>query len=773
MKFFTHLILIVLFLPFVSFAQTPNPVFNWVQQEISPDNTLKKMTVSGSKAIIAGYGNSLFKSTDNGNSWSAVNLFNPEYNLLDLSIKGNVGYMAGSREKLYDASPNVYANGIILATTDGGASWKNIDLSKLGTGDDPALNPNTTLGYGWDFGAVETINDSIAYCALRWFEYGGSDHSGIFKTADSAKTWTNISGDLQGAVVTAITAAGNDVYIGGNKLLYKTTPESNELTDIFSSLNSNGKGYVTDITAAGDTEVYITTTANGVYYTNDGSTFSKFGTLTGGWDIYKVNDSTLVVGGSKNKSYVSTDKGITWNTLGITTPIWEVPGIVNDSLWLLADTTIYKIAVSGLTTGNYNMITQTVGKDNLMKAYINGNHVIVTGNDLSFAVSNDAGISWTNGETPEIPAFTDFLKEIDYNGLSSIGDTSYLCFNRIKFVDYETANDIYWSGGIFYTEDNWETFQSLDVSKIGSADADDPAKNPNYKDCNGVNISLVKYLGNGVVLAAVNWYDLQDKHSGIFRSADNGSNWTMITDDFGANYVQDIEVLGDIMYIAGNKILLKSEDGGETFTDIYANLDEDSDDAMFINAVRLGEDNKVFIVTSTDGIYLSNDGGATFTATSSATGSNDFYQLDKNSYIFMGTTSKTMFTNDGGVNWVDCSPGATIFGIGGIYNDKLYALGKGSVYTVNISDLDISTSVKPVISNNELSILYKNASVELVSSGSNIDCCRIYSITGKLVRTTKPASASCEFFNSSFSPGIYIISSEAGGKTYMNKVVFK
>ncbi len=778
MKNFTLLTILSL-LSVITFGQ--EATFNWVQTELNPGHNLKTMSSKGNEAFIAGYGNSLFTTADNGENWKAVNIFKAEYSFPDFSIKGNTGYAVGSRVQLYDASHDVYTNGIILKTNDAGATWTNIDLNSLNNGGDASVNPTDTLCYGLDFLAVETVNDSVAYCALRWNEYteaGKNDHVGIFKTADSAKSWINISGDLGSTYIKSIVYNDSEVFIGGNKYFMKTTPDSNELTDIFASLNGGGSEYIWDITLRGDSELYVTTSTKGVFYSTDGGeTFNKFGTITSAWDTYRLNDSTVVVGGGSNKSYVTTDNGTTWNSLGISTSIWEIAGEVNDSLYLLAGATIYKIAVSDITSGNYSFNTQDVAYGNLNDAYIDGDKVFIVGNDLSFVTSTDGGQNWSDVTIPEIAPYTELMENIDFVASGWAGDTAYLSLNRVKFVDYSDKDDIYWSGGIIYSTDNWETYKTVDVAKVGKANETDPAMNPNHEKCNAVNPSYLIDLGNKTLLLWAGWFDYSTgakvEHSMVFKTEDTGKNWTPFTEDLGSNYLQDIAIDGDLIYLGGKDLLLKSTNAGASFTNIYPNLDIDEDDDMFINSVWIGDEGEVFVTTSVDGVYKSVDGGDTFTQISDASGSTVFYKFDHNSYIFLGSTSgKSLFTNNDGETWQACHPGAAVFDIN-IYNEKLYAIARGSIYTVDLNDLELTTSSPLITNSNVIKLQYHTDHINVVSSNNYIESCYVYSMSGKLVNIVKPNSNICRLNNYDYKPGLYIISAEVEGQKYVDKVVFK
>ena len=379
-----------------------------------------------------------------------------------------------------------------------------------------------------------------------------------------------------------------------------------------------------------------------------------------------------------------------------------------------------------------------------------------------------------------------FLSEVDYNGLSAVGDEAYTCINRHYLVDYPSDSeeyDIYWSGGVFYTDDNWETYKSVDIKDLGDAYEDDPSLNPYHESCNGVNTSIIHYAGNDVVLLWARWYDYsgesRTEHSRIFKSVDSGKNWAPITQDYKGSYIRDIKSKGDTVYAVGKELLLVSTVAGTTtvedtaqFTNLYPNLDENEDDAMYIYTIVLGDDDEFFLTTSADSCWVTKDGGATFETIGNMKGAFDFYKFDNNSYIMMGSKG-SIFTNDGGDTWTECDPGKYIFEIGGVYNDKFYALAKSYIFTNDIANFDLITGIPSILSKAELNVAYGTTSIDLISTDGEIELCSMYTISGKLVLQAEPNNSIFRLNNNQFQTGIYIVNSVVEGKRYVNKIAFR
>jgi photosystem II stability/assembly factor-like uncharacterized protein len=787
MKNFT---LLMIFSVLAIFATAQTAVFDWQKTELSDGNILQKMTINGDHAAIAGNGNTFLTSNNGGESWNNLNLVKANFNLTGISIKNNVGYIVTSRDALYDAYQDPLVNGVLLKTTDEGETWTTIDTVVFEPSDDPTLSPGAELCFGLDYSAIETINDTVAYCAARWYEYelgGKEDHSGVFKTTNGGLTWKNISGNLGGTTMSCIVFNGETGFTGGSKMLYKISTSADSLVNIYSLLpQTTATTYIYDIDFVNESEVLFTTTRDSIFVSNDlGETFNTIESMKGATDIKKLNDSTIVLTSSKYL-YVSTNNGSNWNSILLPSTLWEIGGVANDSLFLLAKADIYKLAVSDLLSGNYVYTTQNVGDDNLMKTYVNNNKIIIVGNGLSFYESNDAGITWNLLSIPEIPSLNETYENIDFRGLSAVGDEAYACVNRHYFVDYPSSSendDIYWSGGVFYTDDNWETYESVDIKNLGNANGDDPSANPYHESCNGVNTSVIHYIGNDVVLLWARWNDFstdtKTEHSRVFKSVDAGKNWTPITQDLGSKYINEIQSIGDSVFLAGNNTLLMSPTTGidsiensPVFTDLYPNLDEGEDDEMYIYTVKLESANEFYLTTSLDSCFMTTDGGSTFKTIGNISGANDFYKFDNNSFIMMGSKG-SIFSNDGGETWTSCNPEEVIFEIGGVYNNKFYALANSYIFTNNIANFDLLTSSPVITSETSLNVAYASSSVNFSSTGDAIDRYAIYSVNGQLMNTAEPNSTTFKIYNSQYKTGIYIVKSQVDGKIYTNKIVLR
>lgn len=779
-----------LLLPAISMSQTSNPVFNWKVQEISKDENLQGMSVHDENtAVIAGFGNTFKITTDKGISWNDVGLLNPQYNFNDISIAGNVGYMVG-RKTLLVKNPSggeddVYVNGVVLKTTDGGNNWSLLDLSKIGEGTSTALNPSLTGCINLNPYSVLSIDETTALVYVQWYEIvpgSRKTHSAVFKTVNSGEKWTAITQDFGSAYITTIKMVGTDIYMGGNKTLLKGSTTTDTTTDLFPAFSAvaGSTAFINEIRSFSDDDINVVTTT-GVFNSADGGkTFTKISGLTGGNDLFKLDSKVIIVLGSSTASKATVDGGTTWTSCYPGKTCFEIPGIFNDSLYALGSSTLYKIAVNDLKSGNYKWVAKTMvsGSSNLQKMYrFDANNALIIGDDQIAKKTTDKGISWTNAVLPELYV-NDGL--YDFRSVSSSGKAGYTSTRRYKLIDYASGDDYYLSGLIFKTEDAWKTWKVLNNKNVGKDTPTDASKYPLMAGCFDMDNYTIECVDAKTAYMYVDWSDTisvpntATKHSRVFKTSDGGDLWTAVTKDFGSAIVMSIKFSGETGYIAGNKILLKTVDGGKTFINLFPKLVVGTDSSLIVSSIAMRSNNEVYFSTSNNkGIFYTADGGNTFSKMSGVSGGLDFITLDNNSFMSVGAVNSNKFTNDGGITWKDSNLGVAVYAAGKVLNDSLYVLGKSNAYKIAVADLDIKTFVAEVKRPNTVRVLYGTSSLELISADGDIDRCLVYNINGQLVSITEPKASNCTFEYNSFTPGPYIIATVIGGKKYTQKVIFK
>ena len=166
-------------------------------------------------------GNGIYKSIDNGETWSELASTKPNEPRFP-SEWGYIWNMAIDVSNTNQDEIYVAANGVIMRSTDGGISW----VKELGGG--------TSNGYAW----VGVTKAGVVYAAIG--TSSGAGNIGIWRSIDG-QTWTNIS---SGKVPSGMERVVFDIAPSNNNILYflMRTPgigspaEPGQGTDEYSSL---------------------------------------------------------------------------------------------------------------------------------------------------------------------------------------------------------------------------------------------------------------------------------------------------------------------------------------------------------------------------------------------------------------------------------------------------------------------------------------------------------------------------------------------------------
>lgn len=790
-----------LLLCFISFAAFSQKDYMWVPQTVSPDNNLTQMINVNDTLAIVGLNNTFVSSTDNGLSWSPTKVIDAVHDFNSLSINdAGIGLMSSRRAKIVNFSGinDVLVDGKLLQTLDNGATWSIMDLSGIGFGGDTLLNPNDPGCNALDVYTVECIDENNALINISWYDWNSGSkvsRGAVYYTTDGGTIWSPITGDIGSKVINVIENVGTVNYIGGLSRLLKNTFGTADVVDLFPNLVAANDGddniFINDFEIISETEFYVVSSIDGIFYTIDsGATFTKLasGAPGGGNDIKVINENTIMVLGSSSKSMLTVDGGTTWTSCYPGVSCWEIGGVFNDSVYALAKNDIYKIALTDLASAPTNWVAQTLTDkgSNIQKMHIiDANSAILVGYDEFVKTTSDNGINWTDVNIPELfAAGSDEFVDVSYSDIASSEGISYAITKSIKLLDYPTASvhyDTYSSGAMFKSTDNWTTYSVMDIDEIGKESEADVTINPFNDNCYGFSPNAIENVNDSILFVWGNWhdtvagYEAKVTHSRVFRSIDSGETWFSISDDFGNSYVNEIFFADkDNGFIIGNQILLKTTDGGDNFTDLYPILDEGEDDKMFIKGITYIDENEFYLPTTLDGVWKTLDGGATFTEFDGIAGTNDFYKLNDNRYLALGTSTKSKISKDSGATWEDCYPGSSVWSIGGIVNDSLYALCKGDIYKIALWELVSGEGINQNLADdNTIKILSRQSDLDVVSSTKKIEVCAVYSISGKLIYKSEPNALKCTINHSSYAPGMYFISTYVKGNRYTNKVIFR
>lgn len=773
-------------------AQQAN--FNWIKDTLSAGNNLKGMTynVESGSGVIIGYDNTFLKSEDDGLSWQNVSMFKPVYDFIGLAQGTDVVFISSRRTKVINhpsgGMPDVYMSGVLLKSTDMGATWEAMDINSAGFGDDALTNPNAEGGYAKDVFAVGALNKDTIIGYTGWYDQSTGtkvSRGAVYRTNNGGTTWWRLTPDLGNSVVSCVEVMDTTAAFGGLRNLYFTNLRTDSVTDIYPNLalGTDSNIYVNNITYISPKSFYVCTVADGIFKTADeGKTFTKLSGINGANDLIVINDSTILTLGNSSKSKLSTNNGETWINFYPGATCFKIGGLLNDTLYALSNEVAYKCALSDILSKNPAWTAVEMFEDERLQkmAIFNENKAVIAGYGNNCKYTTDGGSTWKKAQLP-----ADYFEDIefDFNSISSNTNSGYATVRRYRIADLshiDSVNNYYMEGLLLKTADNWETQTLLNATTIGEKEGNDPTKNPQLDGCWGLNPFIVECVDANTAYLFANWYEeittgTQKTAARVFKTNDGGASWAAITADFGSSYITSIKFSNDTGYIAGNRVLQKTEDGGATITDLYPNLVEanNGDERIYIQSIHMANNNEIYIPTTSDGVFYTIDGGLTFSKLDGIAGTSDIIKLDDNSFLCMGTTSKSKFTNDAGETWQNASAGIVAYSIGQILNDTLYVLGRGITLKIALTDLNLKTAIPAFYTKNELKVAYTPTSINLISTDGDIDQCSIYTINGKLLRYAAPNNSIFKLNNNEFNPGIYIVNTFVNGKRYVNKIAFR
>ncbi len=775
--------------------------YNWTFQTITEDQNMQAMdTASDGSATLIGYGSTIMRSTDGGSTWSDPGVIsdNDMFDYQDISFSGDAAYIVVSTAfKAIDRAANdLYAASPILKTTDGGDSWEQVTISTVSEGTPDSLNITLDGNYSIKFMAVECIDASTAYIAAYWKDFNGDTHSTVYKTADGGDNWTPLTPDGETNNISSLLEFNDNLYVAGNKTLYKININTDEVTDLYPvvDVNEDDGLYFWYTTIYNNSELIFPTTSDSIWVTDDeGATFHTLPNITSGYNVYKYDDSTIVVTAGKTKTFATTDTGSTWTSCPAEGNIWNA-GLVNESLVGLGKNYLYKMALTDIENGNFTWTTQEVesGNGNFKTIVVSGEKVFIAGMGDAFLESSDNGITFTQANIPTKSELIRSSLDLDMRGLGHGTDSAgIITTRRYKLIDNDEGDDYFYPGIIFTTDDNWETSTIVNDTLIGYTYGQDPAKNPYAKGCWGQDYYQAECVNDSTFFVFVLWYDTttsSDKvtHSRIFKTTNNCQSWDTITTDLGSTYITNISFDNDLGYIGGNGLFYKSTDGGVTLTDLSSKLSDLSDGTIYIQDINPVNTDTLFVATTSGGVFVTYDACENFSLIEDLTGANAMYLIDTNSWMVVGTSAKTLYTNDAGTNWEACYPGTTIYSRGPIIGDTLFGCAKSGLYKLAISDLaadsvisedseeteEEETSITSALSDNTIKIWQADEELMVVSD-ELINSCTLISINGSLAGTYNINNNEAAIDVSELATGIYILQTSTNKSISTQKVLIR
>ncbi|MBS1978770.1 MAG: VCBS repeat-containing protein [Bacteroidetes bacterium] len=578
--------------------------------------TVNDLAVASNGAVLAATQGGLYRSTDNGATWSRVivSAQNNTIGIQDIEVSSTGTIYA----VLSTSNSNQYGP---FTSTDNGLTWTK-------------LTPT---------GLVFIVPKKIKASPSGKLYMAFQNSAALYRSTDGGTTWQNSA---------TVGSNINDIDIDSNNKVYLSTQSSSVQLSTNDGVNFNvasGSGglstsaIIYGATLDGSNNLYALSSDGPWRLLSGGGSWSsvKTGSLTDatysgflesdGSNLYLLNTIS-----GKSWSATSPSGSIVWS--GGNSYFVNNPNSVNavlfqsSSAWYLGR---FYVGVDKSTDSGANWATTSAGiaaiTGNSARLFRTSNgRTLYANGALSFQLSIDDGTTWTwSTSTNTNRAITDFVQ---------LSDASILAFGF---------------GGVIRSTDqgsNWAQQTATSISNIATADG------ANLYNYNGlvINKSIDKgatwnSMGiTGLSTGPINKL-LPDNSGNLYLMYYSGTAWELwkivnatttavkVT-AFNAPALNDFTIVGNNIYAIGtNSLLYKSTDGGTTFST--------STISATSSKIWAYDDLNLFIQAGTGNFQQSSDGGASWitkTLNDNSLASATDVVFSSTQYLFVSTNFSVM-----------------------------------------------------------------------------------------------------------------------------------
>jgi len=469
------------------------------------------------------------------------------------------------------------ANGGVWKSTDSGVNWTPL------TDDQPSMSMGAI--------AVDPSNTNIVYAGTGEATYSGASYygRGLLKSTDAGSSWQQITNGLPSSsyfsrIKIRPNNSGELLAALGNAGLYRSTDSGLNWTALF-----GGRCDDVVFSITGDTAFAVGSGIGLRRSINGGATFSSFGSGLGTgtrthFDLCLSSPAFMyaaVYGSGTVRVYKSTNYGANWNQLSMSSSFQNQGGQAWYDLYCRVNTVNPNIAYVG--TIDVWRTTNGSSFSNITNGY-SGGYVHVDQHFLFFhptdpdnlIVCNDGGI-WYSTNTGN--SFTNLNQNLTLTQ-----------FYRIAASPFTPSRIL---GG---TQDNGtqQTYSALNWAAAYGGDGGEVCFNP---------------INSNVILG-------ETQNGGIFRTTNGGSSWNSATSGIssGENVAWVAPIVAhpttDGTFYTARQRVYRSTNNGGSWSAVSGNVNGSSS----VREMAISKSNpQILYATSGSNIFLSTDGGSTFT----------------------------------------------------------------------------------------------------------------------------------------------------------------
>jgi len=517
--------------------------------------------INSNNNILAGTDNGVFKSSDNGESW------------IQTGLSASIGPIATNTNGYVFAG--VWSSKSVFRSTDNGDNWTQTGLS----------------GFWVHALAINSSGDIFAGTS----QYSRSDTAGVFRSTNNGDNWSLMTGSPE-ATELAINIYGHIFAGTGNEGIFRSTNNGDTWVQINDGLDA---GAVLSLAVNTIGHIFASIRNSGVYRsTNNGDTWFEINNgLTAEYVLSLATNANgnVIAGTASDGFFRSIDNGDSWSSINNGLEGTYARNI--QTLSISPEGNIF-VGASGKgafysTDNGYNW-TKVFGlSDQHVSSFaFNSIGSIFAGTSNGVFRSTDNGIEW-------VPISYGFVMNVTSLAVNLSGDI----YAGTGWCDSRCSGS-----GVYRSSNNGETW-----------------------DRTGLTDGYIKTLvinSNGHIFASVSsgpWV-----YRGLFRSADDGNSWINILD---STVVNEIAINENGNILAGiNNSVFRSNDNGENWTQLFSV-------SALINEMVFNSNGNLFIATNGAGVFRDsiqiNDGLTDLNVLSLA--------VNSGGYIFAGTNNSGVF----------------------------------------------------------------------------------------------------------------------------------
>lgn len=514
-----------------------------------------KTVASSGSTVYAGLSlRGVFRSTDDGQSWSAANKGIENLNVDAIVIAGSVVYAA------------VGGTGIAKSTDDG-ANWTLVtgapgsmgvtSLAIAGTylyaGTFDGVFRSSNGGATWkamNTGLTNKAVSKIAAYGLNVFvlTYG----SGIFASADTGATWKAANNGIENKLITGLAPVGSTMYITTSSYgMYKTTDGGATWTALpfnFSLMSA------TSLSVSG-------TTMYAAYYgdlfrsTDNGTTWKTLAKMGSGVNFRNINSvavtpTAIIAGMDINGVFRTTNDGANWSDAN--------QGMRGNRINIIerSGTKLFVGTSQGLFTSMnsgdaWNYVDRDLSSPGMSQLTV-ATPFLYSGRFASFEVSTDDGATWNIKSSSGLPTYTitdmlvagpDLLAATDYSGVYGSTDQGATWTAKSTGLTNTAIHCLLANGPVILAGTNAGVFRTTNAGGQWTA-----ANTGFISQVNALTIS------DSVILAA--------GPEGVARSTNNGTSWTLVNNGLEQISVTHLTRFGTNAAVStSNKVYFTSNNG--------------------------------------------------------------------------------------------------------------------------------------------------------------------------------------------------------------------